>query len=173
MEKKLEEAYENLVGSKGTPKHKKAAKPERLVRIDRKDRLYVVRESGGYSARGFEYAAKEARAASEISEKDYDFKEIERGTVAGFVEYETAMSEAREAHQRTGRRARGLLESQLIGLEGKRVEVIDQWDKKHRFIVGKSTGWMPIHLQISRRGAHGGMGTMGPYKSVRVIPGGR
>lgn len=38
---------------------------------------------------------------------------------------------------------------QLDGLEGWRVEVIDAYGAKRRFIVGRSTGWRPCHLELA------------------------
>lgn len=61
------------------------------------------------------------------------------------------------------------LTPQLIGLEGYRVEVITDYDEKRRFIVGRSTGWRPIHLEISRRTALGGPAAEKHYKSVTVL----
>jgi len=61
------------------------------------------------------------------------------------------------------------LTPQLTGLEGWRVEVITDYDEKRRFIVGKSTGWKPIHLEVSRRSALGGGGAEKHYKSVRKL----
>lgn len=61
------------------------------------------------------------------------------------------------------------LSPQLRGLEGYRVEVETTWGEKRRFIVGRSTGWKPCHLEISRRNALGGMAASREYKSVRVL----
>jgi hypothetical protein len=145
-----------------------------LETIDHKEKLYVYRVNKGYGTIGFSYAAREARAAAELTGHKYNYAQIEAGTEAGFNEYQLALEQGREANARTGRRAEGALTKQLIGLEGKRVEVVDSYGETRRFIVGKSTGWMPIHLEIHNRSSSGGMGAHGtPYKSVRVIPGGR
>ncbi|END3175285.1 hypothetical protein ABL052_004504, partial [Salmonella enterica] len=59
---------------------------------------------------------------------------------------------------------------QLVGLEGRRVEVIDAYGETRRFIVGRSSGWMPCHIEIARRDSHGGPAVTGaPFKSVSVI----
>lgn len=72
--------------------------------------------------------------------------------------------------QREAIRDNSGLSGQLIGLEGWRVETIDeQGDKPRRFIVGKSTGWRPCHLEISRRSALGGNPALRTYASVRKI----
>ncbi len=62
------------------------------------------------------------------------------------------------------------LSRQLIGLEGKRVEVVTPTGERSRFYVGKSTGWMPIHLEIKTRRSSGGCGVYVPDGStVRVV----
>lgn len=60
------------------------------------------------------------------------------------------------------------LSPQLVGLEGWRVEV-EQDGRIYRFIVGRSTGWRPCHLEVSRRNAHGGIGASMWYDSVRKL----
>ena len=58
----------------------------------------------------------------------------------------------------------------MIGLENKRVEVVDAYGETRRFYVGKSTGYIPIHLEISRRNSSGGPAVTGtPFKSIRVV----
>ncbi len=61
------------------------------------------------------------------------------------------------------------LNPQLIGLEGWRVEVVTSYDEKRRFIVGKSTGWRPCHLEVNNRRSMGGVPADGHYKSVRAL----
>lgn len=59
---------------------------------------------------------------------------------------------------------------QLVGLEGRRVEVVDAYGETRRFTVGRSSGWMPCHLEIARRDSNGGPAVTGaPFKSVSVI----
>lgn len=62
------------------------------------------------------------------------------------------------------------LSPQLLGYENCRVEVVDKWNHKRRFWVGKSTGWRPIHLEIKTRRSTGGGGADREYKSVIVLP---
>lgn len=61
------------------------------------------------------------------------------------------------------------LSPQLLGLEGWRVEVETTYGERRRFIVGRSTGWRPIHLEVSRRSARGGGGAEREYASVRPL----
>lgn len=62
------------------------------------------------------------------------------------------------------------LTPQLIGLEGWRVEVMcREGGKPWRFIVGKSTGWRPCHLEIKTTRSMGGSPARDRYHSVRKI----
>ena len=67
------------------------------------------------------------------------------------------------------------LTPQLIGLEGWRVEVVDCYSDEEgqpeprRFIVGKSTGWRPCHLELRNRRSRGGVCARDRYVSVRTI----
>lgn len=72
--------------------------------------------------------------------------------------------------QRDAARDNSGLSPQLRGLEGWRVEVKDKADSRpRRFIVGRSTGWRPCHLEISRSNARGGFPAALHYFSVRPI----
>ncbi len=62
------------------------------------------------------------------------------------------------------------LTPQLLGLEGWRVETESMTGNfTTRFIVGRSTGWKPIHIALSRRDSSGGIGAMKEYKAVRKL----
>lgn len=61
------------------------------------------------------------------------------------------------------------LSPQLVGLEGWRVEVEDMHGETRRFVVGRSTGWRPIHIELKLRTSDGGMAAAKEYRSVRKI----
>jgi len=61
------------------------------------------------------------------------------------------------------------LTSQLLGLEGWRVEVVDVDGDTRRFIVGKSTGWRPCHLEVKTRRSYGGDMAATKYESVKRL----
>jgi hypothetical protein len=61
------------------------------------------------------------------------------------------------------------LSPQLVGREGYRVEVETTYGEKRRFIVGKSTGWKPCHVELFNRRSWGGFAAEMKYKSVRVL----
>lgn len=71
--------------------------------------------------------------------------------------------------ERESIRDNSALSPQLIGLEGWRVEVVTEYGQTRRFIVGKSTGWKPCHLEISRRNAFGGHPALKHYVSVKRL----
>lgn len=94
------------------------------------------------------------------------------GSVERYAQYEAALDIVRDIYETSGRRVRceSQLSPQLKGLEGHRVEVIDgAGEAPRRFIVGKSTGFVPIHLEIERRRDSGGCGAMSLYHSVKDL----
>ena len=138
------------------------------MRINRKQRLYVIPEGKGYTCLGFGVCANRShKMADWLGES---LKSTQRGTRAAYAEYERLTALCRVRCEATHERCPIELIPQLIGLEGKRVEVVSSWGEKMRFYVGKSTGWMPIHLAIARRDSTGGGGVVGqPFQSVRVL----
>lgn len=61
------------------------------------------------------------------------------------------------------------LSPQLTGLEGYRAEVVTTYGKTRRFIVSRSTGWNPCHIEVKTIRSLGGTGAESKYESVRVI----
>lgn len=146
------------------------APPEEVegVTIDDKDRLYVIKCGKGYSTMGWDYCARKARAlALELGAPDTTALP---GSLAMYQYWKTACARGQERNAATGWRSAADLTPSLIGLEGKRVEVVDEWGTTKRFLVGKSTGWMPCHLAIARRNCSGGPAVcIGTPRSVRVV----
>jgi len=53
---------------------------------------------------------------------------------------------------------------------GERIEVIYNWGDKHRFYVGKSTGWRPTYIELRRVDSSGGCGIFpASIKSIRGL----
>lgn len=77
--------------------------------------------------------------------------------------------DALSATERASLRSSAGLSPQLIGLEGWRVEVETTYGETRRFIVGRSTGWRPCHIEIANRASSGGIGAEREYKSVRKL----
>ena len=138
------------------------------VTINRKQRLYVIEHDKGYTCCGYDYAER-----LRVGVLDWLGKECEpmrKGSLKHYFSYREAMALGAAHHAATGQRCNAELVPQLEGREGQRVEVIDCYNDKRRFIVGKSTGWLPCHLEIKRRDSTGGIGAMGyPFKSIRTV----
>lgn len=140
-----------------------------LHKINEADRLYVLNEpSLGVTCLGFEVAARQSAAVAAWAGLPAPTAPI--GTAEAYAEYERIMDAGAEYAARTGRRCDAELVPQLVGLEGRRVEVTEGDGTRRRFIVGKSTGWMPIHLEIHNRRSHCGTRVTGaPFASVVTV----
>lgn len=139
------------------------------IRINRQQRLFVLPVNGeGYTCLGFDVCEERLRGlATEMNVQPVPHR---KGTRAAYQAYEQLVELARQKNQATGWRSQSELTPQLLGLEGKRVEVVDRWEQKRRFYVGKSTGFIPVHLEIARRDSTGGPAVMGaPFQSIRVV----
>jgi len=71
--------------------------------------------------------------------------------------------------ERDAKRDLSGLTKQLIGLEGWRVEVETLYGETRRFYVGRSTGWVPCHLEVKTRRSMGGFGAEREYKRVEKL----
>lgn len=147
------------------------------IMINAEQGLYIVpQQGGGYSCLGFEYAHRIATMVYEWLVENGQTPLVKPtedliGTQQGWATYEMLMRHGGGLAQLKGIRCNGELTPELIGLEGKKVRVVDCHDNMRIFWVGKSTGWLPIHLEIEARSNHGGGGVTGtPFKSVLVVP---
>lgn len=141
-----------------------------LHAINRTQRLYVMPCGEGFSCYGFDVLERHTRGLADFAERP-DLRPLApQGTPQAFREYTAARDAAAAYHARTGKRATYELIPALCGLEGKRVEV-ERNGERSRFIVGRSTGWAPIHLEIERRSDDGGGAVYWPPGSrvVRVL----
>lgn len=148
------------------------------VTVNETQGLYVIRSDYGYSCLGFDVCTDRARryldwlmskgepdAGGLLSELD----RLPRGDLRKHEIYESAVAAIKRRHDTLRERCEVELCEQLRGLEGKRVEVVDSYGETRRFQVGRSTGWIPVHLEIEPR-ANGGSPVYGaPFKSVRVL----
>lgn len=138
------------------------------VTTNKEQGLYVISCDTGFSCLGFDVCL--ARAAAMAQWLDTPHTPRERGSIEAYEDYTTLVEWCRARYEKTGERCPTELTPQLNGLEGKRVEVLDAYDERRRFYVGKSTGWIPVHLEIARRDSSGGGAVTGaPFKSVQVI----
>lgn len=142
------------------------------VTMNREQRLYIIPcTGGGYSCLGFDVCKQRAeRLRNEFKTLGFVFPAKARtGTLAAYNELAMLQYMAQGHNERTGYRFKCELTPQLIGLEGKRVEVTSDNGETRRFQVGKSTGFIPIHLEIARRNCHGGGAVWQNFKTVRII----
>jgi len=143
------------------------------ISINRQQKLFVLPvNGGGYSCLGFDVCEERMRGLA--TEMNVQPQPHRKGTRAAYAAYTQLVDLACQRNQATGWRSQSELTSQLMGLEGKRVEVVDCWEQKRRFYVGKSAGFIPVHLEIARRNSSGGPAVMGtPFKSICVVSGSR
>ena len=143
------------------------------VTLNREQRLFVLPvNGGGYSCLGFDVCEK--RIQSLATELQVQPRPHRTGTHAAYRAYCNLVETAHQKNQATGWRSQSELTPELMGLEGKRIEVVDAYGESRRFYVGKSTGFIPVHLEIPRRDSSGGMAVMGaPFKSLRIVDGSR
>ena len=139
------------------------------VTVNKKQKVYVIAYGKCCSCLGFDVAVRKRDAlAAEMNVKIE--KPAGRGTLRAYAQYIEMLDEVRRRNKATGFRSETELSPQLKGLEDCRVEVVDSSGDTRRFIVGRSTGWVPCHLEIPRRDSHGGPAVCGePFRSVRVI----
>lgn len=157
-----------------------------LNSINKEQRLYVMKAGAGFTCYGFDvlnrkaagvlqWLKNEGRAAEMVlGAKGIDVTALDIPARVGTKKHFTACDKVIDAGRvyafASDRRCGVELTPQLVGLEGRRVEVVDDAGITRRFIVGRSSGWMPCHIEIARRDSHGGPSVMGaPFKSVSVI----
>lgn len=145
------------------------------VTINSDQKLYVIPCSAGFTCLGFEIAEKRRRAI--LAELGEPVEPVELGTIGAYDAYAAAVEKARLRHVATGWRSSSDLIPELIGLEGKRVEVVaklgDGMEYRTKFYVGKSTGWVPCHLEIKTRASIGGEAVWWPEGATARVIGSR
>lgn len=154
--------------------------------INKDQKVYVIRCGAGYSCQGFDYLHNQAHAVltwlkeqGRTAEMILGAQRIDvltlaipdrKGTKKHFTACNNVIAAGSQLARATGTQCPANLTPQLNGLVGRRVEVTDASGEKRRFIVGRSTGWMPCHLEIASRDSSGGCPVYGaPFKSVRVV----
>lgn len=147
------------------------------VTVNKGQKLYVLASNGGYSCLGFDVCYKRAHALNkELHGLNGLLQGIagpilsKPGTLKLYKQYNFLISEARELNSKTGWKSKSELIPEFIDREGWRVEVKTAYDTVERYIIGKSTGFIPCHLEIKKRGSSGGAAVCGyPFKSVNFI----
>ncbi len=140
------------------------------VTINKKQKLYVIPCGKGYSCLGFKVLQdRNNRLALELDRKDLMLANDKLGTLEAYDAYIKLTGLAMERYNRTGIQLKAELTPSLVGLEGRRVEVVDVDCETRRFIVGKSTGWIPCHIELHNVRSTAGMAAHKDYVLVRII----
>ena len=149
----------------------------KTLKINKEQKLYVISSGSGYTRLGFDVCYTRAHNLN---------KELhgingplfgtpgpvlnKPGTIKLYKQYQFLINEAKELNIKTGWKSKSELIPEFIGNEGRRVEVITSYGEKSRFIIGKSTGFIPCHLEIKKSNSNGGISVCGyPFKSITFL----
>lgn len=144
---------------------------ERSVKIRHDHELYVVTTDpgGGVTSYGFDYVHDRIERLT-LAFGELDIPEVARGSMEAWDTMVNLQERAKHDYDVTGEQCVADLTPGLSGLEGHRIEVVDQYDETRRFVVGKSTGWIPVHLELPRKDSSGGTPCpLDGYKSIRDL----
>lgn len=167
----------------------------KLHSINKAQRLYRVACGTGTSSCGFDALDKRARAVAEwlrdneagtgqhidvarrflqATGADGAGPSAVPGEPAHFGLCAAVLDAGARYAAATGKQCPAELVPQFIGLEGKRVEVHypvpDGGTVRERFYIGKSAGWLPVHLALKTRRSTGGLpARLPPDASFAVI----
>jgi len=150
------------------PKPEKAK--TRRVTINKELNVYLIPCGKGFTCLGFDVCLKQI-AKYEDYLKIKNRAVLNRGTIKAYRYYTILLHDIEMIYKTCGTRCNCELHPQLIGLEGKRVKVTREDGATHSFWVGKSTGYVPIHLCISNSRSTGGMGidTEERYNNIEIL----
>ena len=152
-----------------SPKKRPQAEPAGVT-IDRVRELYVIPAGRGFTTLGFNVCLDRISKYAQSLGLDADPCNTERGSMAAYQYYQSLSEAIKSRWETTGEVCTADLTPQLNGMEGKRVEVVDCNGITRRFWVGRSTGWVPCHIALSRISQHGGPAAWGdPFQSIRIV----
>lgn len=134
------------------------------VTISNEQRLYFIPCGSGFSCYGFDALARKLTALRKEMGLAPCVHPV--GSVEMYAEWESTLAQA----SKTGERYACELHPLLTGKEGYRVECIMD-GRKVRFNVGRSTGFLPCHLQVHNARSSGGYGISpdADIKDLRII----
>ena len=124
-----------------------------LVTIQLESRLYL-HKSG---AIGFDYAEK--LRVGVLTWLGREIKEVDVGTPEAYEAYVKALDLGRDHAEETGAKCPAALTPELDRWRGWRVEVKSFDGTKRRFNVSRSTGWLPVNIELYNVRSSGGVGT--------------
>ncbi len=140
----------------------------KTITVNQSQKLYVFHYDKHYSCLGFDVCEK--RLNSLAQELGVNVTNYPNGSIELYNEYVRLLAIAEDKNSKTGWRSKSELIPEFIGREGQRVEVIDCHGEKRRFYIGKSTGFIPCHLEILKSNSTGGGSVTGhPFKSITYL----
>ena len=138
------------------------------MQINLEQKLYVLPCGKGFSCLGFDVAEK--KRVVYMQWLGLPVQSVEIGTDHAYAEYLRALELVRIRCNSPGVRCTVELVPELVRYERRRVEITYPDGQKTRFIVGVSTGFIPIHLEIKTRRSSGGGQVYFPEGStVRLV----
>lgn len=146
---KLTEAINHIEKSIQKPKNIK-----KEITINAEQKLYVIPQGEGFSCLGFDVCEKRSAAlAKEMNEKRIITLP---GTIEHYNDYLRLIEIARKKNQATGWRSNSELTPEFIGHEREQVKITQRDGITRTFYIGKSSGFIPVHLEVSRVNSSGG-----------------
>lgn len=143
-----------------------------LHSVNKDQRLYVMKTGSGFSCYGFNVLHEKAkRIAVYMNSKGIGIPEIKSriGSKSHFDQCNRVISLATKYCTANHIKCPTELSEQLKGKEGRRVEVETMSGEVLRFKVGKSTGWLPVHLMLANSRSTGGAAAPREFKRITVI----
>lgn len=144
----------------------------KLDSINKTARLYVMQCGGGFSCYGFDVLDRKARAVAQwLSANGENVADVPArvGTKKHYAACSKILAHGAAYAARSGARCNAELIPQFIGHEGQRVECT-LYGERVRFYIGKSSGWMPSHLEIKTARSSGGNAiSADEVKNIRFI----
>jgi len=141
---------------------------EMALQINTDQRLYVLCNQNGCTTLGFNVAHERAKRMAKWLGVPAP-EEALIGTEEGYHAFQILVEMCFEKFQQTKTKCPVELNPQLVGLEGKRVEVEDIDGSRRVFWVGKSQGWIPVHLELERKNSKYGEVVFEFKRVVRVF----
>lgn len=130
--------------------------------IERTDTAYVVVDPTGTTVHLFDNVIDEIERVSielvgrgVLPADTLDTPHVPpRGSMAAWDHLQNLLPQLQRVCAEQGESAMANLSPQLLGKEGWAVEVDDDGELR-RFIVGRSAGWLPHHLEVTERNVRG------------------
>jgi hypothetical protein len=141
------------------------------------DALYVIQTSESVTMYGYDVVLRdidlmftELAGRRALPEEYIDNAPIPvRGSMEAWDLRVILMDQLKAVCAEQGEQAIFNLSPQLLGLEGWRVQALTKYNETRRFIVGRSSGWAPCHIELARSNSNDGPAAEREYESVRTL----